>query len=29
IEHLKSVTPSNYTGFAASLAKKVRNFKWD
>lgn len=29
IEHLKSVTPSNYTGFAASLTKKVRNFKWD
>ena len=29
IEHLKSLTPSNYTGFAASLAKKIRNFKWN
>ncbi len=28
-EYLKSLTPENYTGFAASLAKKVRNFKWN
>ena len=28
-EYLKSLTPSNYTGFAASLAKKARNFKWN
>ena len=28
-EYLKSITPSNYIGFAPSLAKKVRNFKWN
>ncbi|ABS77912.1 adenylosuccinate lyase [Coxiella burnetii] len=27
--HLKSLTPSNYTGFAAELAKKISTFKWD
>ena len=27
--HLKSLTPSNYTGFASELAKKIGNFKWD
>ncbi|MBW5802259.1 adenylosuccinate lyase [Coxiella endosymbiont of Ornithodoros amblus] len=27
--HLKSLTPGNYTGFAAELAKKISNFKWD
>lgn len=28
-ERLKSFTPSNYLGFAASLAKKIGNLKWD
>ena len=28
-EYLQSLTPSNYIGFAPSLAKKVRNFKWN
>ncbi|AIT62967.1 adenylosuccinate lyase [Coxiella burnetii] len=27
--HLKSLTPSNYTGFAAELAKKISTFKWN
>ena len=27
--YLKSLTPSNYTGFAASLARKISNFEWD
>lgn len=28
-ERLKSFTPSNYLGFAISLAKKINNLKWD
>lgn len=28
-ERLKSFTPSNYLGFAISLAKKVSNIQWD
>lgn len=28
-EYLQSLTPTSYIGFAPSLAKKVRNFKWN
>ncbi|QHG92720.1 adenylosuccinate lyase [Coxiella endosymbiont of Amblyomma sculptum] len=28
-EHLQSLTPKNYTGFASSLAKKIRYLQWN